>query len=69
MGRSETLYFHAERPDSPTDAFYALIDGFRYRIMLRPFVRRPPGLAALGGGACLNARRGTRSMRSSSPAP
>jgi hypothetical protein len=44
MGRSETLYFHAERPDS-TDAFYALIDAFRYRIMLRPFVRRPPGLA------------------------
>jgi hypothetical protein len=44
MGRSETLYFHAERPDS-ADSFYSLIDSFRYRIMLRPFVRRPPGLA------------------------
>jgi hypothetical protein len=44
MGRSETLYFHAEGPDSP-DAFYLLIDAFRYRVMLRPFVRRPPGLA------------------------
>lgn len=44
MGRSESLYFHAEKPDSP-DTFYLLIDAFRYRIMLRPFVRRPPGLA------------------------
>ena len=44
MGRSETLYFHAERPES-TDAFYLLIDSFRYQIMTRPFVRRPPGLA------------------------
>jgi hypothetical protein len=44
MGRSETLYFQTERPDS-TDAFYLLIDSFRYRIMLRPFVRRPPDLA------------------------
>src|SRR5262249_51219901 len=44
MGRSETLYFHAERPDSP-DGFYLLIDAFRYRIMLRPLVGRPPGLA------------------------
>jgi hypothetical protein len=44
MGRSETLYFHAEGPDSP-DAFYLLIDAFRYQIMLRPIVRRPPGLA------------------------
>jgi len=44
MGRSETLYFHAEGPDS-ADAFYVLIDAFRYRIMLRRFVRRPPGLA------------------------
>ena len=44
MGRSETLYFCGEGPDSP-DAFYLLIDAFRYRIMLRPFVRRPPGLA------------------------
>jgi hypothetical protein len=33
MGRSETLYLHAEGPDS-ADAFYLLIDGFRYRIML-----------------------------------
>ena len=32
-------------PESITDAFYALIDAFRYRIMLRRFVRRPPGLA------------------------
>jgi hypothetical protein len=44
MGRSETLYFHGEGPDSP-DAFYLLIDAFRYRIMLRPFVRSAPGLA------------------------
>jgi hypothetical protein len=44
MGRSETLYFHAERPDSP-DAFYLLIDAFRYQIMLSPIVRRPPALA------------------------
>lgn len=44
MGRSETLYFHAEGPDS-ADAFYLLIDAFRYRIMLRPFVRRPPTYA------------------------
>jgi hypothetical protein len=44
MGRSETLYFHAERPDS-TDAFYLLIDSFRYRIMTRPFIGRAPGLA------------------------
>jgi hypothetical protein len=44
MGRSETLYFHAERPDSP-DAFYLLIDAFRYQIMLRPMVSRPPVLA------------------------
>jgi hypothetical protein len=44
MGRSETLYFHAEKADSQ-DAFYLLIDAFRYRIMLRPFVRQPPGLA------------------------
>lgn len=44
MGRSETLYFQTEQPDS-TDAFYLLIDSFRYRIMLRRFVRRPPDLA------------------------
>jgi hypothetical protein len=44
MGRSETLYFHAEHPDS-TDAFYLLIDSFRYQIMTRPFIGRPPGLA------------------------
>ncbi len=44
MGRSETLYFHAEHPDSP-DAFYLLIDAFRYQIMLSRFVRRPPVLA------------------------
>jgi hypothetical protein len=44
MGRSETLYFHAEHPDSP-DAFYLLIDAFRYQVMLRPFVRKPPVLA------------------------
>jgi hypothetical protein len=44
MGRSETLYFPGEGPDSP-DTFYLLIDAFRYRIMLRPFVRQPPGLA------------------------
>ncbi len=44
MGKSESLYFHAERPDSP-DAFYLLIDAFRYRLMLRPLIRRPPGLA------------------------
>jgi hypothetical protein len=44
MGRSETLYFHAENPDSP-DAFYLLIDAFRYQIMLSPFVSRPPLLA------------------------
>jgi hypothetical protein len=44
MGRSETLYFHTERPDSP-DAFYLLIDAFRYQIMLSPIVRRPPLLA------------------------
>ena len=44
MGRSETLYFHAERPDSP-DAIYLLIDAFRYQIMVSPIVRRPPVLA------------------------
>jgi hypothetical protein len=44
MGRSETLYFHSERPDSP-DAFYLLIDAFRYQIMVSPIVRRPPVLA------------------------
>jgi hypothetical protein len=44
MGRSETLYFHTEGPNS-TDAFYALIDAFRYQIMLSPMVRRPPALA------------------------
>ena len=44
MGRSETLYFPGEGPDSP-DAFYLLIDAFRYRIMLRPFVQSAPGLA------------------------
>jgi hypothetical protein len=44
MGRSETLYFHAERPESP-DAFYLLIDAFRYQIMVSPIVRRPPVLA------------------------
>ncbi len=44
MGRSESLYFHAEGPDSP-DAFYLLIDAFRYQIMLRPLIRRPPSLA------------------------
>jgi hypothetical protein len=38
------LYFQTEQPDS-TDAFYLLIDSFRYRIMLRRFVRRPPDLA------------------------
>ena len=44
MGRGETLYFHAENPDS-ADAFYLLIDAFRYRIMVRPFIPSPPGLA------------------------
>jgi len=44
MGRSETLYFHAERPDSP-DAFYLLIDAFRYQIMMSRIVRQPPVLA------------------------
>ncbi len=44
MGRSETLYFHSEHPDSP-DTFYLLIDAFRYRLMLRPFVPKPPDLA------------------------
>ncbi len=44
MGRGDTLYFHAENPESP-DAFYLLIDAFRYRVILRPFVSSPPGLA------------------------
>jgi hypothetical protein len=44
MGRSETLYFQAEGPDS-TDAFYLLIDAFRYQIMVSPIVSRPPVLA------------------------
>jgi hypothetical protein len=44
MERSETLYFHAENPDSP-DALYYLIDAFRYRVILRPFVSKAPGLA------------------------
>lgn len=56
MGRSETLYFHGERPDSP-DAFYLLIDSFRYRIMLRPFVRRPPGLARPSEAVLADLRR------------
>jgi hypothetical protein len=49
MGRSETLYFHAERPDSP-DAFYLLIDAFRYQIMVSPIVWRPPVLAKPSSG-------------------
>src|SRR5262249_22301717 len=44
MGKSETLYFHAENPDSP-DAFYLLLDAFRYRIQLQPIAWRAPGLA------------------------
>lgn len=44
MGKGETLYFHADGPDSG-DAFYLLIDAFRYRIMLRPMIWRAPGLA------------------------
>ena len=56
MGRSETLYFHSERPDS-TDAFYLLIDSFRYQIMLRPFVRRPPGLARPSEAVLADLRR------------
>jgi hypothetical protein len=56
MGRSETLYFHGERPDSP-DAFYLLIDSFRYRIMTRRFVRRPPGLARPSEAALAELRR------------
>jgi hypothetical protein len=56
MGRSETLYFHAERPDSP-DAFYLLIDGFRYRIMLRPFVPHPPALAKPSDAVLAELRR------------
>jgi len=37
----ESLYFHHERPES-VDAFYRLIDVFRYRVIIARFVRRPP---------------------------
>ena len=56
MGRSGTLYFHAERPNS-TDAFYLMIDAFRYQIMVRPFVRRPPVLAKPSGAVLAELRR------------
>ena len=56
MGRSETLYFHAEGPDS-MDAFYLLIDAFRYQIMLSPIIRRPPVLALPSSEVLQNLRR------------
>ena len=66
MGRSETLYFHAERPDS-TDAFYLLIDAFRYQIMMSRIVRRPPVLAKPSSKSSKSsaAARETRFTRSS----
>jgi hypothetical protein len=44
MERGQTLLTHEEKADSQ-DAFYMLIDGFRYRIILQGFVWRAPGLA------------------------
>lgn len=41
MERLETLYFHHETGES-VDAFYRLIDVFRYRIMVEKFARKPP---------------------------
>jgi hypothetical protein len=41
MERRENLYFHHESPES-VDAFYRLIDEFRYRVMVARFVPRPP---------------------------
>ncbi len=56
MGRSETLYFHTERPGSP-DAFYLLIDAFRYQFMVSPIVRIPPVLARPSSDVRANLRR------------
>jgi hypothetical protein len=56
MGRSETLYFHAEAPESP-DAFALLIDAFRYRIMLQRFAWRAPVLAMPARGVLEEMRR------------
>jgi hypothetical protein len=43
MERLESLYFHHEKPES-MDAFYRLIDSFRYRLLTERTVWRPPGL-------------------------
>jgi hypothetical protein len=43
MGNSESLYFQTEGPES-SDAFYVLIDAFRYRVMMQSFARTSPGL-------------------------
>ena len=43
MQAGESLYFHHEQPES-VDAFFRLIDAFRYRIQLSSFVGSSPGL-------------------------
>lgn len=43
MGKAETLYFHDESRHA-TDAFFMLIDAFRYRVLVQPFVGRAPTL-------------------------
>lgn len=39
----ESLFFHHESPES-VDAFYRLIDSFRYMITVEKARRQPPGL-------------------------
>ena len=43
MERKESLYFHHETPDS-SDAFYRLIDQFRYQIQITPSIHQRPSL-------------------------
>jgi hypothetical protein len=43
MERRESLYFHHESPTS-SDAFYRLIDQFRYRVQVIPSIKQKPQL-------------------------
>lgn len=43
MEGRESLYFHHENSES-VDAFYRLIDAFRYRVLVQKFAEKPPGL-------------------------
>ncbi len=43
MDGGKSLYLHHESPDS-ADAFYRLMDAFRYRIQIEPTSDQPPGL-------------------------